>query len=396
MQPPGADRVLIRYGEIGVKSASVQDRMEQLLQNNVEAKLAAEGIDATFEREHTRQYVHAPTEDLDAVTDAVTEVFGVVSASPTTRVDPTHEAIRDALASAASEHYQDGTFAVRARRAGPRDTHGFSSTDIEQEGGAAVWETAEANGIEPEVDLDDPDLTFFVECRPNDAYVFLEKRPGPGGLPVGCQQPLVAMVSGGIDSPVAAWLAMKRGAPVLPLYIDLGEYGGVDHRMRAIETVSRLQEFAPNYDLTLRIAPGGEGIDRIVAEADHFRMLLLRRFMYRIGAHVAEELGAVGLVTGESIGQKSSQTSANLRATSEVTSYPIHRPLLGLDKTEIMERARRIGTYHDSTIDAGCNRIAPDHPATQASLSAVLDHEPDELERLAKEAADAVELVDDP
>jgi thiamine biosynthesis protein ThiI len=203
----------------------------------------------------------------------------------------------------------------------------------------------------------------------------------------------VALVRGGIDSPVAAWLAMKRGCPVYPLYIDLGEFGGVDHRMRAVRTVSALAAYAPG-EMQLRIVPGGEGIEHIVAATDTCRMPVVRRFMLRIAAQIADSLAAVGIVTGDSIGQKSSQTSANLRVTSAVTSLPVHRPLLSMDKPEITRRAKEIGTYEASTIDAGCYRLAPDGPATRPSLAAVCEAEPEGLDERATEAARAVELVE--
>jgi thiamine biosynthesis protein ThiI len=248
-------------------------------------------------------------------------------------------------------------------------------------------------GHDPAVDLDDPDWAVSVEARPEQAFVFLEHRDGPGGLPVGSQAPLVALVSGGIDSPVAAWLAMKRGSPIVPLYVDLGDYGGHDHRARAEATVADLAGYAPNLDLDLRVAPGGEAVDRLVAEMAQFRMLSLRRFMLAVGEAVASAVGAAGIVTGEAIGQKSSQTAANLRVTSAVTDLPVHRPLLAMDKADITERARAIGTFDDATISAGCNRVAPDQPATAADLERVREVEPDDLVDLAREAAAAASTV---
>ena len=392
MLPPGARTVLVRYGEIGVKSPHVQRRMEDRLGDNLATVLDREGFDATVTREFTRLYVEATPDQVDGVTDVVTDTFGVVSASPAVQTDPTLEAITAALREAARRHYDGGSFAVRARRAG--EDHSFTSKDLEEQGGGAVWEAAEDADVDPEVDLDDPDVTFYVECRSEVAFVFLEKREGPGGLPLGTQEPVVALVSGGIDSPVAAWEAMKRGCPVYPLYVDLGEYGGVDNRMRAVETVGTLREYVPDGDLTLRVAPGGEGIARIAEEVDTCRMLAVRRYMLRIAERVADSLGAVGIVTGESIGQKSSQTGANLRVTDAVTSLPIHRPLATVDKTDITDRARAIGTFDDSTIDTGCHRLAPDNPATGPELSTVEAAEPDDVEQLAVRAADGVELVE--
>lgn len=393
MHPPGAETVLVRHGEIGTKSTQVQARMEQRLAGAVRAGIEARGLDGSVERKHTRLYVHT-TDDIETVTDAVTDTFGVISASPALSTEPTMTAISNALVATAAHHYSGGSFAVRARRAGDTDAHPFDSTDIEERGGDAVWRAAVERGIDPEVDLDSPDVRFSVECRPDRALVFLENTAGPGGLPLGTQDPVVALVSGGIDSPVAGWLAMKRGCPVYPLYVDLGAYGGVDHRLRAAETVSRLAAFAPGRDMRLRVAPGGEAVERIVATTDSARMPVWRRFLYRVAERVASDLGAVGLVTGESIGQKSSQTSANIGVASAVTTLPVHRPLLSMDKHEITGLARDIGTYAESTIDTGCYRLAPENPATRPSLATVREAEPDGIPALAREAAGAVEVVE--
>ncbi len=394
MHPPGADTVLVRHGEIGTKSGQVQRKMEGLLRDNIAALLADRGIDDPVERQYSRLYVHTDEDHVEMATEAATDAFGVVSASPATTTAPTLAAIRETLAETAREHYTGGTYAVEARRAGSAEAHPFSSDDIEAEGGKAVWDAAEGAGVEPAVDLEDPDLTLCVECRPEEAFVFLDRREGPGGLPVGTQEPLVALVSGGIDSPVAAWEAMRRGCRVHPLYVDLGDYGGPDHRLRAEATVSDLRAYAPNFELTLRVAPGGEAVDRLVAAMDSGRMLGLRRFMFRVAEGVAEEVGAAGIVTGEAIGQKSSQTSANLRVTGAVTDLPVHRPLVTMDKTDITERAREIGTFEEATIPVGCNRVAPDNPATRASLSTIREAEPDDIADLAAEAAEAVSTVE--
>jgi thiamine biosynthesis protein ThiI len=387
MYPPGANTVLVRHGEIGTKSEQVGRKMEGQLRDNIAAILSDRGFDDRVKRERTRLYVRTDSARIEAVTDAVTDAFGVVSASPAVRTEPTLDAICARLGDAACAHYDGGSFAVRARRAGETDAHPFSSKELEEEGGTAVWRAAESAGVDPTVDLDDPDLTFFVECRADDAFVFLEKREGPGGLPYGTQRPVVALVSGGIDSPVAAWEAMRRGCLVVPLYVDLGEYGGPDHRARAESTADALARYAPSDDLTLRVAPGGKAVDKIVEKTEKHRMLVLRRFMFLVAEAVAEAENAVGIVTGEAIGQKSSQTSANLHVTSAVTDFPVHRPLLSLDKSSITERARTIGTYDDATIPAGCNRVAPTYPETAASLAEVQRVEPNTLKSLAGSAA---------
>jgi thiamine biosynthesis protein ThiI len=388
MLPPGADTVVVRHGDVGVKSSSVQVDMERQLRENLQAMLDNRGIPGTVEREWGRLLVRTP--DPDAATDAAADTFGVVSASPAATTSADLDSITDLLADAARECYDGGAFAVDARRAG---SHDFGSHDVNEAGGQAVWEAVE-DDFAPEVDLDDPDVTFFVEVREDEAFVFTAKRNGPGGMPLGTQEPLVALISGGIDSPVAAWEAMKRGSPVIPLYLDLGQYGGPDHLARAEETARRLGEYAPTQDMDLKVAPAGDAVERLAENTGRTRMLSYRRFMYRVAEHVAEDVGAVGIVTGEAMGQKSSQTAANFAAVDRATKLPIHRPLFAMDKQEIIARAREIGTYRDSTLEVGCNRLAPSQPLTEAPLSSVLKDEPDDLYEWAAEVAEQVELAE--
>ncbi|MFB6308420.1 MAG: tRNA sulfurtransferase [Haloarculaceae archaeon] len=391
MHPPGADVILVRHGEISLKSEQVRRKMEGRLRDNIASLLADRGIDGEVERRRTRLYVH--TDAPAAATDAVTDAFGVVSASPAIRTEPTLPAICEALADTAAARYDGGAFAVSARRAGREEQHPFTSEDIEQEGGSAVWDAIEDLSEEPVVDLDDPDFELFVECRPDAAYVFLAKQPGPGGLPLGTQRPLVALVSGGIDSPVAAWQTMRRGCPVVPVYVDLGDYGGPDHRARAAATVADLKRYAPHREMALRVVHGGEAVADLAAATGPTRMLSLRRFMLAAAERIAERETAVGIVTGEAIGQKSSQTSANLAVTDAAVDLPVHRPNVTTDKDEITATAREIGTFEESTIQTGCNRVAPSYPETNATLSAVRDAEPDDLLDRARALAEDAERV---
>lgn len=387
MKPPGADTVVVRDGDLNTKSESVRRSMEQRLIGNVSALLEARGIEAEVEYRRTRPLVQTDEASVEAATDGVTDAFGVVSASPARQVPPERDAIVDALAETASERYDDGTYAVSVRRA--HKEHPFTSQELAEEGGTAVAE-AVADRFEPAVDLDDPDLTFFVEVREDVAFLFLEKRSGPGGLPLGSQAPLVALVSGGIDSPVAAFEAMRRGSPIVPIYARLGEFGGPDHEARAIETIRCLAGYAPNYDLRPYVLDVGETLSDLADRMDEGRMLAFRRLLFRAAEVIAEREGAKGIVTGEAVGQKSSQTATNLAVTDPATTLPIHRPLSTRDKYEIEERAREIGTYDDSTIPVGCDRFAPSQPLTRSSLDGQRAREPDDLfdraERIARDA----------
>ncbi|WP_126664801.1 tRNA sulfurtransferase [Haloterrigena salifodinae] len=390
MSPPGADTVLVRHGDLNTKSNTVKRYMVDVLCENLEALLEDRSIPGDVERKWNRPLIHTTEDAVEAATDAATDAFGVVSASPALTVSTEKERILEALTEAARECYDGGAFAVDARRAN-KDVP-YSSEDLAREGGDAVWAAVE-DEFEPEVDLDDPDVTFGVEVRDKCTYVYLEKRSGPGGLPLGSQEPAVALVSGGIDSPVAAYEIMKRGSPIVPAYVDLGDYGGIDHEARAMETVRLLSEYAPNFDMDVYRIPGGETVDLLVREMDKGRMLSLRRFFYRAAETLAERVDAHGIVTGEAVGQKSSQTLQNLGVTSRAADLPIHRPLLTRDKQDIVAQARDIGTFTDSTIDAGCNRVTPDRVETNARLEPLLAHEPDDLLERAEEAAKHADLV---
>jgi len=385
------DVVLVRHGELGVKSEQVRRKMEDRLAENLRAMLDVRELDGDIERRRNRIFVH--TDAADAVAAAAADTFGVVSASPARTVDPTLPSIEAALVAATEAHYDGGSFAVDADRAGPSDAHPFASTDIESDGGAAVWAAIESLGYEPTVDLDEPDFRLRVECRPDDAYVYLARRPGPGGLPLGTQRPVVALVSGGIDSPVAAWKLMARGCPVVPVYVDLGDYGGPDHRGRARATVETLASYAPGAEMTMHVVDAGDVVADLEAEMADLRMLSLRRFMLAAAEAVAERERAVGIVTGEAIGQKSSQTSANIAVTDAAATLPVHRPLLATDKSDITQLARRIGTFEDATVDTGCNRVAPELPETSADLDAVRAAEPDDLLERARDCVAAGEVV---
>lgn len=392
MNPPGADTVVVRYGDMSTKSRQVRESMERTLAENLRALLDDRGIDGEVAMRHTRPLIHTDEADVTAATEAAAEAFGVVSASPAVCVDPERDAIERALVAAARAGYEGGSFAVDARRAGDRLP--FTSDDVEEFGGAAVFEALAADGHDPEVDLDDPDLTVSVECRPEVAFVSLDSLAGPGGLPLGTQTRLVALLSGGIDSPVAAHEAMRRGSPVVPVYLDLGAYGGPDHRARVEEVAARLSAFAPNFDTRLRVVDAGAVAEDLAAAMDAGRMLSLRRFMLRVGEVIAEGLDADGVVTGEAIGQKSSQTARNVRVTDAAADLPVHRPLLTVDKNEVTERARAIGTFRDSTIPTGCQRFAPSRPETNGLLSRLREDEPDDLFDRAAAVARAATVVD--
>lgn len=389
--PPDANAVLVRYGDMSTKSGSIQRMMEDRLVANIRAGLDRRAIDATIEREWTRPTIVAEHGELAAAAEVASMAFGVVSASPAVRVESTQEAILDAAVSTATATYTGGTFAIRARRSDK--SLPFTSIELEHAAGDAVY-AALVERYDPTVDLDNPDFTLFIEARSDHAYVFVDVIDGPGGLPVGSQAPLVALISGGIDSPVAAYRAMRRGSSIVPVYIDLGPYGGPDHQVRALEAIAHLDRFAGTTPLEAYVVPAGDAVERFVEAIERGRMLVLRRFMFRVADRIANMTDAVGIVTGEALGQKSSQTAANLYATSTVTDRPIHRPLLTMDKVEITDVARSIGTYRSASINAGCPSVAPTQVETRGTPDQIAALEPADMNLLVDQAVEGAEIVD--
>jgi thiamine biosynthesis protein ThiI len=204
----------------------------------------------------------------------------------------------------------------------------------------------------------------------------------------------VLLLSGGIDSPVAGYELMRRGCEIVPLYVDLGDYGGPDHRARAVETAGVLRRYAPGRLDRLWVAPAGDLVADLAASVGDTRMLSLRRAMLAVAETLAESVGAHSVATGEALGQKSSQTGANLATTDAAVSLPVHRPLLTRDKNDVTEQARRIDTFEDSTLPVGCERVAPPHPETNATLTDVVSAEPDDLLDRARSLVAAAEVVD--
>ncbi len=276
------------------------------------------------------------------------------------------------------------TFAVRARRADK--TLPFRSHEAEREIGRALLERAAVAGRPLAVDLDEPDVTCRVEFTTQRALVYSEKIPGPGGMPANTAGKLVCLLSGGYDSAVAAYKMMRRGARMGFVHF----YGVAARPGESSEPVAReLVETLVPYQggARLYLVPFHDLQREIVLRApEEFRVLLYRRLMLRIAEALARKHRAHGLVTGDSLGQVASQTLSNMAAVGAVARLPLYRPLVGDDKQEIIDLARRIGTYEISSerFSDCCPAFMPRHPRIAATA--------EELDR-AEETLDVVALV---
>jgi thiamine biosynthesis protein ThiI len=348
-------RVLIRLsGELATKSRQTRRSFQRRLRAALSDALAASGAESRFHDEWGRIFVEASSL---VVLDVLPRVWGVASISPVeAKVAPRLDEIVAVGERVYADRVRGRSFAVRARRSG---RHPFSSKDVNIELGSALNRYGR-------VDLKRPDLTVGVEVRDDAAYLFSERIPGPGGLPLGVEGPGLALISGGFDSAVAAWMMLKRGVAVDYVFCNLA---GPAYE-RAVLAVARLlaEDWSYGYQPRMHVvdfeAVVGQLRERVT---ESFWQLVLKRLMYRAGEQIARETGALAIITGESLGQVSSQTLANLGAITQSVSTPVLRPLLGFDKLEIIERSRVIGTYGLSEKVREYCALAEERPVTAAS-----------------------------
>ncbi len=374
----------VHYAEVGLKGKN-RVFFEKRLVNNIKLSLRGTGY-AEVERLHDRILVHlGQRADIREVKRRLQQVMGIAYFQLACRTDRDITAIK----AAALQQIQNGCYEslkVETRRTDK--TFPLTSPQVSAEvGGYLVKETG------TRADMHNPDLVCWVKITHNAAYVSTEKIPGIGGLPVGVSGKVLVMLSGGIDSPVAAWQMIKRGAKAV--FIHFYSYPYTDKA--SLEKVIELAQIlaVSNYRSTVYLVPFAELQQLIVAATPTpFRVLLYRRMMTRIAQRVAAMETAEALVTGESLAQVASQTLTNLRSIEAIADIPILRPLIGEDKSEIIEKAQRIGTFDVSTRPHQdcCSLFVPKHPATRASLTDLADAELGlDIEALVEEALNNLE-----
>ena len=329
--------VLVRYSEVAVKGRPTRRRMERLLGEALQEALRRRGLSYTsMDTPEGRIVIWGPSEPRE-VAKAAARVFGVKSTSPAVafRFSSLEELI-DAAARFFAPRARGRVFRVRARRAG---THPFTSKDIERLLGEKLIQL----GAGP-VNLSSPDYTAYVEVRGGIAFLFDEIIPGPGGLPLGSEDPVLVLYSGGFDSTVAAWLIMRRGAPAGLAFYDLGVEEAWETALRAARELAR--EWVHLGTLRLYRIYFREVMSRLASSVDPgYRLLVLRRLMMEHACRLALERGYEALATGESVGQVASQTVRNIRLIGSMLCLPVLRPLAGSDKDEVQRLAAEIGVY---------------------------------------------------
>jgi len=363
------DFVIVRFGgEIGVKGKWTRRTYEKLLLRNM--KKILKHYDIPLEKTiRKRGRIYIKTKNAQETASKLTQVFGVSSVSPAVETTSSmNEVVQKAVELANTTLKSGSSFAVRCHRVGK---HPYSSMDICEETGKQIL--AKLKNRKLKVDLKNPKFTVSIEIRNESAYIFVETLRGVDGFPLGSQPKVICLLSGGIDSAVACWLAMKRGCPIIPVYFDIAPFTDEAATAKALDVARKLFEWSIGFPRKVYIVPHGKNIEIFVGESPRkLTCILCKRMMYRIAEQIAEIEKAEGIMTGEAIGEQASQTLHNLRVLNEVAiEYPVHRPLLGFNKLETEELAKKISTFEISTRKTeGCS-AAPKKPATKARLAIV-------------------------
>ncbi|MEE3490772.1 MAG: tRNA uracil 4-sulfurtransferase ThiI [Methanobrevibacter sp.] len=354
-------KYFIRYGEIGVKSRKVRRKFEKKLMKNIMT-----GLECKFSNDNGRIILSTEKEDK-TVREVLDRIFGIVSYSRIYETVTDNEKIAEVIKTVLPElikeekfnpEYQ--TFAVKCRRVGEHD---FSSQEMAAYVGSVVIELTDAK-----VNLSNPDFTVYVEVRDEKTFLYFEKIRGLGGLPVGSQGRVVCLISGGIDSPVAAFQMLKRGCSITLLHCDNYPYGEATVE-KVLKNAENLRRYSLGEEVKVYSIKYGQYLEHVMKEAPpRMTCVLCKSGMYQSAEILAINEKANAIVDGSSIGQVASQTLNNIEASRYHCRMPIFSPLISLDKLEIESIARKIGTYEVSIIpDGGCKAV-PKYPETHADL----------------------------
>ena len=386
---------LIKYAEIGVKGKN-RYLFEDALVSNIAKwlKKSAEG-DFRVHKEDGRIYVDALSSyDYDEVIYALTHVFGIVGVCPMIQVeDEGFEDLKAKVIAYMDEMYPDKniTFKVNARRA--RKNYPLDSMTINCDMGEAILNAFP----EIKVDVRNPKVMLNIEIRKH-INIYSEIIPGPGGMPVGTAGKAMLLLSGGIDSPVAGYMIAKRGVELEAVYFHTPPYTSERAKQKVVDLAEKVAAYAGN--MKLNVVNFTDIQMYIYEQCPHEQLtIIMKRVMYKIAEKLAKKNGALGLVTGESIGQVSSQTMQSLMVIDENTDMPVYRPVIAFDKQEIVDISLKIDTYDISTqpYEDCCTTFVAKHPVTKPNLNVIKHSElklADKIDEMIEEAVRTVEVLD--
>lgn len=359
--------LLLKLGEIALKGLN-RKTFEDVLIKNLKRRLQGAGVFSVTSRQSTIYVEPMDQEaDMDLAEERCAKVFGVGSYTRAGEAEKSLSSIQEKAAEYLRDELEEaGSFKVEAKRSDKKFPH--KSPEIARETGAYLMERFP----HLRVDVHHPDVTVWVEVREAAAFVHADARPGAGGIPVGSGGRGLVLISGGLDSPVAAWSMAKRGLALTAVHFASPPYTSELAHDKVVRLLQKVSEYAGRIKLvTVELTRLQEAIRDQCPE--ELSTVILRRYMLRAAQRVAQDEGCLCLITGESLGQVASQTLQAIACTDAVAQMPVFRPLIGTDKAEIVKTARKIDTF-DTSIEPYedcCTIFTPKHPRTKPSLEMV-------------------------
>ncbi len=363
------DHLIVRYGELTLKGSNRKKFVNQLKTNVTRALKPLEGFHIKGKRD--RMYIELSDEaDIDEIIDRLSKVYGIKSISPVLKTEKNDQAIAEVALRLAQSFEKGSTFKIDVKRSDKsyhKDTY-----ELQREIGGEVLKNVE--GLT--VDVKRPQHEIRVEVRLDAIYLYVDVIQGSGGLPVGTGGKTLLMLSGGIDSPVAGMEVMKRGVTIEAIHFHSPPFTSEKAKEKVIELTRILSERVG--PIKLHIVPFTE-LQKQINKSVHprYTMTSTRRLMMRVADQLVHKIGALGIVNGENLGQVASQTLNSMYAINHVTSTPVLRPLLTLDKEDIVKKAKDIGTFEVSIqpYEDCCTIFTPKNPVTEPDFDKVVEYE---------------------
>jgi thiamine biosynthesis protein ThiI len=360
------DHILIRYGELSLKGKNRKNFIRKLLDNTKKALSGFSKLeyDAGFDR----MFIYLNGEDPDAVAKIVGTIFGISSYSLAIKTKPDMDAILEAVKDCIDLN-KPGTFKIQARR--HDKMFPVVSDEINRKAATVILKNSDWK-----VDVHHPDVTILIEVREDAAYIMSHKLKGAGGYPVGIGGRAMVMLSGGIDSPVASWLLMKRGIHIEAVHFAAPPYTSAQAQEKVMSLARQIS--ACQGEIVVNVVPFTTLQLAIYQNApESYAITLMRRMMVRIAQGLAEKRHCLAIGTGENVGQVASQTLESMYVINNVTAMPVLRPVLCMDKVEIIDFARKIGTYETSILpfEDCCTIFTPKAPVTKPKLEKCIEYE---------------------
>ena len=377
--------ILIKYGELSTKKGN-RNFFINTLYNNVKSKLGM--YDVSINKDRAKMTIKFRDEDLDDIVKIVGKVFGIHTFNIAYLCDSDEDAIKSTVMEVVS-NTNFNTFKVETKRSDKRFP--IHSGDLNRILGGMILK----NVPNIKVDVHNPDLLLKVEIREDGTYIYYNSFNGSGGYPVGTQPKGMLMLSGGIDSPVAGYLAMKRGIVIDAVYFEAIPHTSLEAREKVITLCRKLSSYTNHINLHIvNFTPIQEEIYKNCRE--DYCITIMRRMMYRIMEKLAIKYNGLAIINGESVGQVASQTLTSMSVINSVTNMPVIRPLACLDKLEIMDIARKIDTYETSILpyEDCCTVFVPKHPAINPKIeTAIKEENKFDYEKLIDEAVNSLNTI---